>query len=111
MASPRAGTQGCQGLLRIRSDAPGTSRAQARCSSMTINIGTAGWSIPRDVADRFLADGSALERYASRFPVAEINSSFHRSHRPSTWERWAESVPADFRFSVKVPKTITHQAK
>lgn len=78
---------------------------------MTLNIGTAGWSIPRDVADQFPAEGSALERYASRFPVAEINSSFHRSHRRSTWERWAASVPADFRFSVKVPKTITHQNK
>ena len=78
---------------------------------MRINVGTAGWSIPRDVADAFPAEGSALERYASRFAVAEINSSFHRPHRLSTWERWRDSVPADFRFSVKLPKTITHQAK
>jgi uncharacterized protein YecE (DUF72 family) len=78
---------------------------------VTINIGTAGWSIPRDIADRFPAKGSALERYASRFPVAEINSSFHRPHRASTWARWRDSVPSDFRFSVKVPKAITHQAK
>ena len=51
---------------------------------MAIKIGTAGWSIPRDVADHFPADGTSLERYSARFPVAEINSSFHRSHRPST---------------------------
>ena len=74
-------------------------------------IGTAGWSIARDVADAFPAEGSALERYASRFAGVEINSSFHRPHRPSTWEKWAGSVPEDFRFAVKVPKTITHQAK
>lgn len=78
---------------------------------MVIKIGTAGWSIPRDIADRFSAEGSALQRYASRFPVAEINSSFHRPHRLATWERWRDSVPADFRFSVKLPKSITHQAK
>ncbi|MGZ2412872.1 uncharacterized protein YecE (DUF72 family) [Sphingomonas sp. F9_3S_D5_B_2] len=78
---------------------------------MRLNIGTAGWSIPRDAAAEFAAQGSGLERYASRFPVAEINSSFHRSHRRSTWERWAENVPADFRFSAKIPKTITHQLK
>ena len=78
---------------------------------MTLNIGTAGWSIPGDVAGQFPAEGSALERYASRFPVAEINSSFHRSHRRSTWERWAASVPVHFRFSAKIPKTITHQNK
>jgi len=78
---------------------------------MALHIGTAGWSIPRDVADQFPAEGTSLERYAARFPVAEINSSFHRSHRRSTWERWADSVPPEFRFSVKVPKTITHEHK
>ena len=78
---------------------------------MPINIGTAGWSIPRDVGDQFPAEGTSLERYSARFPVAEINSSFHRSHRASTWERWAESVPTAFRFSTKLPKTITHVAK
>jgi uncharacterized protein YecE (DUF72 family) len=76
-----------------------------------IDIGTAGWSIPRQVADRFPAAGSALERYAARFPVVEINSSFHRPHRPSTWQRWRDSVPQHFRFSVKLPKTITHVRK
>lgn len=78
---------------------------------MTVHIGTAGWTIPRNVADQFPADGTSLERYAARFSAAEINSSFHRSHRRSTWERWRDSVPDDFRFSAKVPKTITHQAK
>jgi uncharacterized protein YecE (DUF72 family) len=78
---------------------------------MTIKIGTAGWTIPRDVADLFPAEGTSLERYASCFSVAEINSSFHRPHRRSTWERWRDSVPGDFRFAVKVPKTITHQRK
>jgi uncharacterized protein YecE (DUF72 family) len=76
-----------------------------------IRIGTAGWSIPRQVAPSFPAVGSALQRYASRFTVAEINSSFHRPHRPSTWERWRDSVPPDFRFSVKLPKQITHKLK
>jgi len=79
--------------------------------AVTFNIGTAGWSIPANVADSFPAEGTALERYASRFRVAEINSSFHRPHRISTWERWRDSVPAAFRFSVKLPKAITHQSK
>lgn len=78
---------------------------------MRINVGTAGWSIARQNADQFAADGSSLERYAARFSVAEINSSFHRPHRASTWERWRDSVPATFRFSVKLPRTITHDAK
>src|SRR6478609_277012 len=76
-----------------------------------IRIGTAGWSIPRQVADRFPAEGTSLERYATRFAATEINSSFHRPHRISTWERWRDSVPESFRFSVKLPKTITHERK
>lgn len=76
-----------------------------------MNIGTAGWSIPRQNSDSFPAEGSALERYAAQFPVVEINSSFHRSHRSTTWERWRDSVPAEFRFAVKVPKQITHERK
>ena len=78
---------------------------------MDVVIGTAGWSIGRDAAAAFPDEGSSLERYAARFRGAEINSSFHRSHRRSTWEKWAASVPDDFLFSAKLPKTITHQAK
>lgn len=74
-------------------------------------IGTAGWSIPRAVADRVPGAGTHLQRFARTLNAAEINSSFHRPHRRSTYARWAESVPEDFRFAVKLPKTITHQAK
>lgn len=74
-------------------------------------IGTAGWSIARGSAASFPAEGSGLERYAARFSCAEINSFFHRSHRPDTWARWADSVPANFRFSAKLPKAITHAAR
>ena len=76
-----------------------------------VKIGTAGWTIPRQYAHRFPSEGSSLERYATRFPVAEINSSFHRPHRLATWERWRDSVPQSFRFSAKLPKQITHQRK
>jgi uncharacterized protein YecE (DUF72 family) len=76
-----------------------------RCESW---IGTAGWSLPRAEQADFPAAGSHLERYASRFGAVEINSSFHRPHRPSTYARWSAAVPASFRFAVKVPKTITH---
>jgi uncharacterized protein YecE (DUF72 family) len=71
-------------------------------------IGTAGWAIPQGAADVFPRQGSTLERYAARLNAAEINSTFHRSHRPTTYRRWAESVPAEFRFAVKLPKAITH---
>lgn len=74
-------------------------------------IGTAGWSIPADQAHRFMGDGTALERYARVLAGVEVNSSFHRPHRASTWARWGASVPEAFRFAVKLPKDITHVRK
>jgi len=74
-------------------------------------IGCAGSSIPREVADSFPGPGSHLERYARVLGCAEINTSFYRPHQPATYARWAASVPADFRFSVKTPRTITHDAQ
>jgi uncharacterized protein YecE (DUF72 family) len=78
---------------------------------MDVTIGTAGWSIPRADAKNFPAEGTALTRYAEVFSGVEVNSSFHRAHRTATWAKWAVSVPERFRFAVKIPKTITHQAK
>ncbi|KLI98729.1 DUF72 domain-containing protein [Luteimonas sp. FCS-9] len=74
-----------------------------------IRIGCAGWSIGSRDAALFGDGDSMLARYATRFDLAEINSSFYRPHRRSTYERWAASVPADFRFSAKLPRTITHE--
>nr|WP_227494197.1 DUF72 domain-containing protein [Ramlibacter pallidus] len=76
-----------------------------------IRIGTAGWSLPREVQDRFAPGDSHLARYASVFPVAEINSSFHRPHQRSLYAKWAAAVPEDFRFCAKLPKTVTHERR
>jgi uncharacterized protein YecE (DUF72 family) len=78
---------------------------------MNLRIGTAGWTIPKQHAAHFPAEGSHLERCSTTFPCVEINSSFHRPHMPKTWGRWAAVTPPEFRFAVKVPKTITHDAK
>jgi uncharacterized protein YecE (DUF72 family) len=74
-------------------------------------LGTAGWTLPRESVDAFTTEGSHLERYSRLLPAVEINSTFHRPHRASTYKRWAETTPSDFRFCLKVPKTITHKAK
>ncbi len=76
-----------------------------------VYIGCAGWSLSRSDVPEIAEEGTQLERYSSVFRSVEINSSFHRSHRRMTYERWAESVPESFRFSVKAPKTITHEKR
>lgn len=74
----------------------------------TIYIGTAAWSVPRQYAQRFPEQGTHLERYASVMNAVEINSSFYRPHKRTTYERWAASTPNGFRFAVKAPKEMTH---
>jgi uncharacterized protein YecE (DUF72 family) len=71
-------------------------------------IGTAGWAIPAANRPSFQEAGTALQRYAAVMPCVEINSSFHRPHRRTTWERWADSVPDGFLFAAKIPKEISH---
>lgn len=74
-------------------------------------LGCAGWAVPKASSGRFPEDGSHLQRYAQIFNGVEINSSFYRSHQPDTYARWAASVPDNFRFAVKMPRTISHQAR
>jgi uncharacterized protein YecE (DUF72 family) len=74
-----------------------------------VYIGCAGWALPRASQTRFPHTGSHLEHYAARFPAVEINSCFYRAHRPTTYARWAATVPHSFRFSLKIPRTITHE--
>jgi uncharacterized protein YecE (DUF72 family) len=74
-------------------------------------IGTAGWSIPRELATSIPGEGTALARYARRFGGVEINSSAYRDHSAATFGRWARQTPRGFRFAVKLPQRITHDAR
>jgi uncharacterized protein YecE (DUF72 family) len=78
---------------------------------VVITIATAGWSIPHASAARFPGEGSHLQRYAQVMPGVEINSSFYREHAFATYARWASQTPSSFRFAVKIPKAITHEAR
>lgn len=76
-----------------------------------VRVGCAGWSFASAQAGHFGPGDSQLARYATRFDVVEINSSFYRPHRTATYARWAASVPRGFRFSVKLPRDVTHEAR
>jgi uncharacterized protein YecE (DUF72 family) len=89
----------------------GVSADAVRRAMPQLRIGCAGWAIPAAHRDRFGDGASALARYATRLHCVEINSSFHRSHKRETYARWADAVPARFRFAVKMPRTISHDAR
>ncbi|RXF72195.1 DUF72 domain-containing protein [Arcticibacter tournemirensis] len=53
-------------------------------------------------------DKSRLTFYASLFNSLEVNSSFYKIPQPVTVEKWAASVPENFRFTFKLWREITH---
>ncbi|WP_067856568.1 DUF72 domain-containing protein [Nocardia shimofusensis] len=79
-----------------------------------IRIGTSGWVYPpwRGV---FYPEGlphkNELAYLAERLDSVEINGSFYSLQRPSSYRRWAEQTPPDFRFAVKGSRFITHMKR
>ena len=49
-----------------------------------------------------------LPLYASLFNAVEGNTTFYARPSPQTVARWAELMPADFRFCAKLPRDISH---
>jgi len=87
-----------------------TSPRHVACRRLDVFVATAGWSVPRELAAFAPSHGSGLQKYAHLLGATEINSTFYRRHRPTTFARWRDSVPDYFRFAVKMPRTITHEA-
>lgn len=52
-----------------------------------------------------------LAWYAQRLPTVEINNTFYRMPRAELLENWAAAVPEAFRFAIKAPRRITHDAR
>jgi uncharacterized protein YecE (DUF72 family) len=75
-----------------------------------IRVGMAGWSNPPSMAAERDSEQTHLSYYATQFSCVEINSSFYRPHQAATYLRWRDATPAEFRFSVKVPRSITHES-
>lgn len=79
-----------------------------------MRVGISGWRYPpwRGV---FYPPGLPQRReleHASRvLRSIEINGTFYSLQRPSSYERWAAETPADFIFSVKGPRFITHMLR
>jgi uncharacterized protein YecE (DUF72 family) len=84
--------------------------SQSLAPATRLYVGTAAWANPPFERDNRDSDQSHLDYYAARFDAVEINSTFYRSHRRATYERWRDSTPSGFRFCVKVPRSVTHES-
>jgi uncharacterized protein YecE (DUF72 family) len=78
---------------------------------VALHIGTCGFSY-RDWIGPFYPKGIAsldmLPYYAERFDCVEIDSTYYAIPKPQLFESMDRRTPANFRFTVKVPGSITH---
>lgn len=78
---------------------------------MQLSVGTSGYSYKEWKGSFYPEDLSAkdmLVYYGERLNAVEINNTFYRLPNASVLESWASQVPADFRFSIKASRRITH---
>lgn len=81
---------------------------------MRVRVGCAGWSEDGWVGP-FYAPGAPrsewLRAYARVFDSVEVNSAYHHQPEREVVAGWARATPADFRFTVKLPKTLTYDKR
>lgn len=76
-----------------------------------VEVGISGWTY-KGWRGTFYPPKLPIKKelsFASReFPSIEINGTFYALQRPESYLNWYETTPADFIFSVKANRYITH---
>ena len=78
---------------------------------MQLLAGTSGYSYKEWLGHFYpekLPASAMLRYYAKHFPTVEINNTFYRMPAETVLARWSEEVPANFTFTLKAPRRITH---
>ena len=88
------------------------SRHSSHSFVLTVLFGTCGWSYQEWVGAFYPNNRVAkLPFYSKVFESVEVDSSFYRPPSKSMTAGWARATPPGFKFSLKIPKTITHDKK
>ena len=77
-------------------------------------IGISGWRYApwrKTFYPEGLRQADELAFAASQLNSIEINGSFYSLQRPASWRHWYEQTPANFVFSVKAARYITHMRR
>ncbi len=81
---------------------------------MAIHIGTSGWSYDHWHGVLYPHGSPVRDRrahYVSRFSTVELNASFYRWPRDTTFANWRRQLPPGFLLAVKAPRGLTHAKK
>lgn len=85
-----------------------STSSQQRWRIGTIGFGCADW---RGVFyPEHLRSADYLEFYSRHFDTVELDTTWHAAPPPSRFEHWANVTPANFKFAVKAPRAVTHDA-
>jgi uncharacterized protein YecE (DUF72 family) len=77
-------------------------------------VGTSGWSYPTWRGGFYpekARPADFLRLYSERLPSVELNTSAYQLPSEERFNSWAEQVPPDFRFAVRMPRLITHGSR
>jgi uncharacterized protein YecE (DUF72 family) len=78
---------------------------------VTIRVGISGWTYPPwrgSFYPKGLRQKDELRFAAEAFETIEVNGTFYGLQKPDSFASWADQVPAEFVFSIKAPRFITH---
>ncbi len=76
------------------------------------HLGCPSWNEPAWRGSFYPADlrpADTLGHYSQVFNAVEGNTTFYARPSPDTLQRWAQVMPANFRFCAKVPRDISHE--
>jgi uncharacterized protein YecE (DUF72 family) len=79
-----------------------------------VRVGISGWRYPPWRGEFYpaaLAQRDELRYAAAMLRTIEINGSFYSLQPPGNWRQWRDAVPADFEFSVKGGRFVTHMKR
>lgn len=83
-----------------------------KMSKIKYHIGCSGFYNADWKGSLYTADSQNkdfLKLYSQIFDIVEINSTFYRKPTVKTLKKWIDETPDDFKFFIKIPKTISHQ--
>ncbi len=85
-----------------------------RASVAGLYVGTSGWSYPTWRGGFYpekTRPPDFLRLYSERLPSVELNTSAYQLPSEKRFTAWAEQVPTEFRFAVRMPRLITHASR
>ena len=76
-------------------------------------IGTSGWNYKSWREDFYaeIPQKRWLRFCAERFTGIEVNGTFYRLQEKSTFKKWRDETPDNFRFAIKGHRYVTHNKK